>query len=69
MSFQPEPKNLELPPKEVKPNPYMERNADGSFVHPMNTHGEEEQEEMDICEDCICPVTCQSFERCIYKES
>ena len=58
---------VDLPAKDIKPNPYMDRNPDGSFVHPMN--GKEKDElEMDNCKDCICPITCQSFKRCIYQE-
>ena len=28
-----------------------------------------EEDDMDICEDCSCPITCQSFKHCIYQEA
>ena len=56
MPFRPEPKKLELPSKEFIPQDLVEEEREG------NT-------EIDICGDCLCPITCQNFKHCIYESN
>lgn len=52
---------IELPPKGFTPV--------GCYISDMENGEKEEREEIDICEDCHWPITCQRFEHCICKDN